>query len=555
MMDRPRLDALIAKGISRMSEDCVISGETLWSRSQLQAAIAEISVALKDKGLEPGDIVGVRMERGAELVAALCGVLMAGGVYLPLDPNYPQARLDYMREDSGAMFEVTAGGVENLPTGRRRHGTDDLAYLIYTSGSTGRPKGVAVTHTNVENFLRSMREEPGLTEQDTLLAVTTPSFDISVLEIFGPLTAGARLVIATEEEVRNGERLSALIARHGVTIMQATPSTWRLMLDAGWQGAPGLKALCGGEELPAPLADQLLAHTGELWNMYGPTETTVWSACAKITRSEDIPLGRAIAATDLRILNEDGSDLPQGEVGEIVIGGAGVTDGYWQRPELNAEKFFTDEMGRRFFRTGDAGLIDNDGRLRFRGRLDRQVKLRGHRIEPEEIERVLKSLPGVQDAAVTVVMEEGAASALIAHLAPKLDLDAMKELAAAQLPAIMVPSQMIGYDALPRLPNGKIDRNTLSIVTAEAAASPSPMTPTEAIIAEVFSGLLKQEVTDTSKHFFELGGHSLLAARALAQLRAKTGTSLPLTFIFEAESITDLAERIDGLTPTEEFEF
>ncbi|WP_370335933.1 AMP-binding protein [Parvularcula marina] len=555
MMDRPRLDALIARGISQMAEDCVISGEVRWSRSQLQAAIAEISVALKDKGLEPGDIVGVRMERGAELVAALCGVLMAGGVYLPLDPNYPQARLDYMREDSGAMFEVTAEGVEKLVTGRRQTGTQGLAYLIYTSGSTGRPKGVAVTHANVENFLRSMSEEPGLTEKDTLLTVTTPSFDISVLEIFGPLTAGARLVIATEEEVRNGDQLSALIAHQGVTIMQATPSTWRLMLDAGWQGAPGLKALCGGEELPATLADQLLARTGELWNMYGPTETTVWSACANITRCEDIPLGRAIAATDLRILNEDGSDLPQGEVGEIVIGGAGVTDGYWQRPELNAEKFFTDEMGRRFFRTGDAGLIDKDGCLRFRGRLDRQVKLRGHRIEPEEIERVLKSLPGVEDAAVTVAMEEGAASALIAHLAPNLDMDAMKELTAAQLPAIMVPSQMIGHDALPRLPNGKTDRNALSTMTADKAASPSPMTPTEAIIAEVFSGLLKQEVTDTSKHFFELGGHSLLAARALAQLRAKTGTSLPLTFIFEAESITDLAERIDGLTPTEEFEF
>ncbi|MEM9233259.1 MAG: AMP-binding protein, partial [Pseudomonadota bacterium] len=315
--DITRIEALVRNGIHAGSGPCVISGGDSWSRDRFLTKMAKVQTSLEGEGMQPGDIIAVRMGRAPKLVAALCGILSSGGVYLPLDPGYPAARLAYMREDSGAMFELTESGISRLASGKRTDETTGLAYLIYTSGSTGKPKGVAVTHANVINFLTSMIERPGLTPDDRLLAVTTPSFDISVLEFFAPLAAGGAVVLADDMQVRDGQALADMIATHHITMMQATPSTWRLLLETGWSGSGDLKALCGGEELTRSLAKDLLPRVGELWNMYGPTETTVWSSCARIMSADDIHLGLPIAATDIHITDDEGQKLGVGEAGEI----------------------------------------------------------------------------------------------------------------------------------------------------------------------------------------------------------------------------------------------
>jgi amino acid adenylation domain-containing protein len=400
---------------------------------ELNRRANQLAHHLRGLGIGPEVLVGICVERSVEMVVGLLGILKAGGAYVPLDPAFPKERIAFMLNDARVPLVLTQESLEANLFGQearlvhldtdaeaiRRHSTEDptgevatdnLAYILYTSGSTGQPKGVQITHGSVVNFLASMCREPGLTERDTLLAVTTLSFDIAGLEIFLPLTMGARLVLMPREVAQDGKRLAEKLATSAATIMQATPATWQMLLEAGWSGIPGLKILCGGEAMPPDLARQLLGRCASLWNMYGPTETTIWSTVHRVDgRGGPVPIGRPIANTQVYVTDRRWQPVPVGVVGELLIGGAGLTRGYLGRPELTTEKFipnpFSDTPGSRLYRTGDLARWLPSGELECLGRLDHQVKVRGFRIEPGEIESVLGQHPGVRQA-VVVAREE-----------------------------------------------------------------------------------------------------------------------------------------------------
>ncbi|MFJ3793115.1 amino acid adenylation domain-containing protein [Kitasatospora sp. NPDC090091] len=446
--------------------EAVRCGREALSYAELDRRSNRLAHRLKRHGVGRDVLVGVCTERSVDLVVALLAVLKAGGAFVPLDPEFPPERLAFMLADSGLPVLLTqrpvadrlpATGAELLcldelhdglhdeprdgllderrdgPGAESSDGLDepvaeqDLAYVIYTSGSTGQPKGVQIPHRALANFLYAMAERPGIGPADALLAVTTHSFDISLLELLLPLAEGARVVVAERAAAADGERLARLLAESGATVMQATPSTWRMLLDAGWPGAPGLRVLAGGEALPADLARRLRAAGVRLWNMYGPTETTIWSAVAEVGDGP-VPLGEPIANTELHVLDDQRRPVPPGVPGELYIGGAGLARGYLGRPELTAERFVPHPFGagpeERLYRTGDAVRRRRDGGLDFLGRLDHQVKLRGFRIELGEIESALAARPEVGAAVVTVREDVPGDQRLVAYLVPAAGADA-----------------------------------------------------------------------------------------------------------------------------------
>ncbi|HYW07111.1 MAG TPA: amino acid adenylation domain-containing protein, partial [Longimicrobium sp.] len=539
----------------------VFGGETL-TYAELDAAADGIARRLRAAGVGPDARVGVCVERGPALVAALLGAWKAGGAYVPLDPAYPSDRLAYMAADAGlaalvvedgtrARFPEIAApvvvlgedGVEDDGANPRVE-PENLAYVIYTSGSTGRPKGVMVPHGAVAAFLHAMRSEPGLEAGDALLAVTTAGFDISVLELFLPLTTGARVVLADRETAADGTRLRRLLERSGANVMQATPATWRMLLDAGWTPGARMKLLAGGDVLPRGVASALTAGGATLWNLYGPTETTVWSTLDRV-RDSAVTIGRAIGGTRTHLL--DGV-RPVGD-GELFIGGAGVTRGYLGRPGLTAERFipdpFSDVPGARMYRTGDGARLRPDGRLDFVGRLDAQVKVRGHRVEPGEVEAALAALPGVSQAAVTA-RDDGDGPRLVGYFVG--DATPATELRAAlraTLPEYMLPSAFVRLDALPLGPSGKTDRRALPAPPTESGAEyRAPGTEVEAALVEAWSEVLGVERVGIDDDFFDLGGHSLLATRVLSRVRQRLGVDLPVRALFQHPTVAALAGAI-----------
>ena len=432
----------------------------------------------------------------------------------------------------------------------------NLAYTIYTSGSTGKPKGVMIEHRSVVNFLLSMQKEPGFREQDVLLAVTTVSFDIAALEIFLPLITGGKVVIARKNEVVDGRLLLKLIQRSGVTTLQATPGTWKLMIDAGWRSTPILRMLCGGESLPRDLANKMLDHGGELWNMYGPTETTVWSSVQKIAPGNGpVLIGPPIANTQFYIVDAKMRLVPIGVPGELLIGGDGLSRGYLNRPELTAERFTENPFlnsGGRVYRTGDLARFREDGTIEFLGRLDSQVKVRGFRIELGEIEHCLVQHEGVHDAVVVTSDEGNGDKRLVACFIPAagavVTVNGLREFLQAKLPAYMIPSFFVEMQTFPLTPNGKIDRKKLPEPgTSRLESSVGYATPQgelEIQLAGIWRKALKVERIGVNDNFFELGGHSLLAAQLFAQIERKLGVNLPLAILFQAPSIRQLSERI-----------
>jgi acyl-coenzyme A synthetase/AMP-(fatty) acid ligase/acyl carrier protein len=388
----------------------------------------------------------------------------------------------------------------------------------------------------VTNFLLAMRERPGMQAGDALLAVTTISFDIAVLELYLPLLVGGRVVIASEGEATDGRQLMRRIDASGITVMQATPATWKLMLAAGWRGSADLRALCGGEALPSALAEKLLERTAELWNMYGPTETTVWSTVARIAPGEPILVGRPIANTTLYVLGAQRELVPIGVPGELYIGGAGVAAGYVNRPELTAERFIDSPFrpGERLYRTGDLVRYRHDGQVEHLGRLDSQVKVRGFRIELGEVESVLRALPDVRDVVVTASEDRLVAFVVLEPRAHATGSQ-LRSAVAQQLPPHMVPAFIVMLDALPLTPNGKVDRKQLPDPTATVAViddHAAPMGPRERTIAAVWSELLGVESVGSSSNFFEIGGHSLLAMEAVALLEERAGIRLEPRSLF-----------------------
>ena len=433
---------------------------------------------------------------------------------------------------------------------------DQAAYVIYTSGSTGVPKGVVVPHRAVVNFLGSMLREPGLGAGDVVVAVTTLSFDISVLELFLALVCGARVVVASADEALDANLLVGVLERSDATVLQATPTTFAMLFAGGWSGRGGLKVLCGGEALSPELAGRLVAGCGPVWNMFGPTETTVWSTVASVTAEAvaatsgpAMSIGRPIANTVCRVLDGRGGLVPVGVPGELHIGGAGVASGYLDRPELTESRFVVDpfDPGGRLYRTGDLARWCRDGTLEFLGRVDLQVKVRGHRIELGEIESALRAHPGVSDA-VVVVDGEGPSARLGAYVV--LDGDDPGDLRGwvrDRLPGYMVPAAVVVLESFPLTPNRKIDRRALPALGATLVApagSTPPQSDVERVVARTVAGVLGFDEVGRDDDFFELGGHSLLATTLLARLSATFGTGLALRPFFADPTVAGLADQL-----------
>ncbi|HEY0022709.1 MAG TPA: non-ribosomal peptide synthase/polyketide synthase [Longimicrobium sp.] len=547
--------------------------------AKLNARANRLAHHLRSLGVVPDARVAVCVERSAEMVVALLAVMKAGGAYVPLDPGHPAERLEYMLADSAPAAvlaqthfrdRVEHTGVPVLEMGADRpewgdHPATDpaiggltpahLAYVIYTSGSTGRPKGVAVPHRGVVNLLRSMRETVAMEPADRLLAVTTYAFDISVLEIFLPLLHGAATIVLPRERAADPAALAEAIRAYAPTVMQATPATWRMLVSAEWAGAPEMRALCGGEALPAELASAVRSRVGALWNVYGPTETTIWSTSQAVRGDSagggQVPIGRPVANTRVYVLDAAGEPVPVGVAGELYIGGAGVVRGYLGRPELTAERFVADPFSRapgaRMYRTGDLTRWRPDGTIEYLGRTDFQVKVRGFRIEPGEIEARLAEHPGVREAAVVAREDLPGDVRLVAYVVGEADAEALRAHLATALPEYMVPAAYVRLDAFPLTPNGKLDRKALPAPEGDAYASrqyEEPAGKIEVALAEIWTELLRVERVGRRDHFFELGGHSLLALQVVSRVREAMEVELPLSTLFEKPVLAALAEEL-----------
>ncbi|QLE41852.1 amino acid adenylation domain-containing protein [Nostoc sp. C052] len=566
----------------------VVFDNQQWTYHELNCRANQLAHHLRSLGVSADVLVGICVERSLEMVVGLLGILKAGGAYVPLDPEYPQERLRFILEDAQVSVLLTQQHlVDKLPEchaqlisldtnwqfisqlTQENPITDvqasNLAYVIYTSGSTGKPKGVQISHKSVSNFLSAMQQRPGITEQDTLLAVTTISFDIAALEIFLPITVGASLVIAPRDVTLDGRELFDLLVKSKATIMQATPATWRLLLDSNFQFSD-LKILCGGEALPWDLVNELLARSASLWNLYGPTETTIWSSVCQLESSESlISIGRPIDNTQIYILDQNLQPVPVGVPGELHIGGAGLARGYLNRPELTQEKFIPNpfeeaggrrqEAGRsRLYKTGDLARYLPDGNIEYLGRIDNQVKIRGFRIELGEIEAALSQHPHVQASCVITREDNRGDKRLVAYIVPQpqvaLTISELRSDLKSKLPDYMVPSAIVILESLPLTPNGKIDRRALPAPEPSSELLEkyvAPRNPIEEILSLIWQQVLKVDLVGRHDNFFELGGHSLLATQLISRVRSSLKVELPLRSLFAAPTIAELSHNIQQL--------
>jgi len=530
-------------------------------------------------GIGPDVLVGICTERSLEMVVGLLGILKAGAAYVPLDPAYPPERLAMVLEDAkvpvlltqklaidhyqlsiincqllclDTEWETITQSSDTNPV--VEIAPENLAYAIYTSGSTGKPKGVAIPHRALINFLNAMRTAPGLAAHEVLLAVTTLSFDIAGLEIYLPLTVGGRVVIANRETAADGRRLMTALDNYGATVMQATPATWRMLIESGWPGRRHFKILCGGEAMPRELANQLLERRAELWNMYGPTETTIWSTVDKIeNKNGTLSIGRPIDNTRIYLSDRHGQIVPVGVHGQLHIGGDGLARGYLNRPELTAEKFIpaagSGTPGARIYNTGDRARYLHDGKIDCLGRSDHQVKIHGFRIELGEIEAVLAQHVAIAQSVVVAREDEPNQKRLVAYVTSKTEsvptTSELREFLLTKLPDYMIPSVFVNLPALPLTPNGKIDRRALpapELGTAKAAADyVAPQNLVEELLTEIWEEVLDVDRAGVTDNFFELGGHSLLAVRLFVEIERSFHRSLPLASIFKAPTIKQLA--------------
>lgn len=550
----------------------------------------QLSHYLQSLGVKTGILVGLCLHRSLDMVVAMMAVLKSGAAYVPIDPRYPQERREYVLENAQISILLTqASLVARLQNHRAdsqpHHGyqlvvldehpapeqmqpksplsvviqPEDLAYVIYTSGSTGKPKGVQVTHRGVANFLASMIQLPGLESRDRVLAITTIAFDIAVLEIFAPLMVGASVIIATEAVAADGDQLLQVLSSQQITLLQATPATWRMLLAVGWEGSPTLKMLCGGEALSRELANRLLVLGASLWNMYGPTETTVWSAVDRVQPGSDsIYLGFPIANTQFYVLDSYQQPVPLGVPGELYIGGDGLARGYLHRPDLTAERFiphpFATETGKRLYRTGDRVRYRPDGNLEFLGRVDFQVKIRGFRIELGEIESVLRQHPDLAEVVLLAREDQPGDQRLVAYVMPKEGCVApslleMRQFLQKQLPDYMLPAAFVVLETLPLTPNGKVDRRALpkpDLLTLHTHHNfVAPRSDLESQISELWGQILGQDRVGIEDNFFELGGHSLLAIQLVSQINQKLGLDISLMQLFQNPTVSKLCENFE----------
>ncbi|MBD2607324.1 non-ribosomal peptide synthetase [Scytonema hofmannii FACHB-248] len=578
---------------------------------QLNTKANQLAHYLRSLGVKSEVLVGICVERSLSMLIGLLAILKAGGAYIPLDPAYPKERLAFILEDAQVPLLLTQASLLSampqhkaqvicLDTDWQANGyktalaiaqqsqenlfseltPENLAYIIYTSGSTGKPKGVQIPHSALSNFLFAMKQKPGLSEEDTLLAVTTYSFDIAALELFLPIIVGGRLVIVSREVASDGMQLSAALADSKATVMQATPATWQLLLVTGWSGNEQLKILCGGEALPAHIAHQLRQRCHSLWNMYGPTETTIWSAVSQIkTDSKVVPIGQAIANTQFYILDQYSRVVPVGVVGELHIGGKGLARGYLNRPELTEEKFIPNPFKRgrgageqgsrggqedqssnseRLYKTGDLARYLANGEIEYIGRIDHQVKIRGFRIELGEIEALISQHSSVRETVVVAADTQSLVAYVVPHTDQTLTITELRGFLEPKLPNYMLPSGFVTLEALPLTPNGKVDRKALPAPDTvrpelEVVYQP-PQTEVEKTIANIWQEVLNVENIGIHDNFFELGGHSLLLVQVHSKLQKRFERDFPLVEMFQYPTVNHLARYLSQES-TEETSF
>jgi amino acid adenylation domain-containing protein len=565
----------------------VFENEQLTYR-ELDIRANQLAHYLQSLGVKPETTVGICVERSLEMIVGVLGILKAGGAYVPLDPAYPQERLNFLMQDAQVAVLLTQERVKgNLPkttahivdldqdwslnsqsidatqlpnSGVAAH---NLAYIIYTSGSTGKPKGVQIPHQNAVNLLSAVQQQPGLTAQDTLLSVTTLSFDIAVAEVFLPLSVGARLVVVSRDVASDGHQLLDQMNQVKATYLQATPATWRLLLAAGWQGSPDMKIVSTGEALPKELANQLLDKGASLWNLYGPTETTIWSTGYQLKSSEDaITIGFPLLNTQTYILDANLQPVPIGISGELHIGGAGLARGYLNRPELTNEKFipnpFNSAPNARLYKTGDLARFLPNGQIECLGRIDYQVKVRGYRIELGEIEAALLKHPAVKEAVVVTKADIAGETSLVGYFVPTTaisddghdQISELRQFLKLKLPGFMVPSRFMPLTAMPLTANGKVDRKALPKIDVSqqlAAHYIAPRTELEQKIVDLWAEVMGIEKIGIHDNFFELGGHSILAIQVIARLRKMMQIDLPVTTLFALPTVADFADRIETI--------
>jgi amino acid adenylation domain-containing protein len=577
------IDAAVA---DRPGHPAVVADDATYTYRELDDRATALAVRVAELGVGPGDRVAVCLGRGADLVTALLAVARAGAAFVPLDPAHPADRIAYVLEDSAPALVLTDGtaaapflkasGTAVLNLSRENPaaasdaeaaalpGTtpDGLAYVIYTSGSTGRPKGVAVGHRALANLVDSLAlRHPGLGPQDRFLALTTLAFDTSLAELLVPLAVGATVHVGRQSLGLSGREVDRYVTRHGITALQATPSRYRALLESSWQGEGRPRLYSCGEAFPPDLAEPLAKRGQSVWNMYGPTETTVYSSVEEIRAGTTrVTVGRPISNTVLRVLDAHGCLVPVGCVGELCIGGDGVAEGYWQRPDLSAERFVRDPYaadGARMFRTGDHARTLADGRVEVLGRMDRQLKLRGYRIEPGEIEEVL--LEGPEVAAAAVAVRDGR---LVAWTVPA-DRDApaaperLRERLRHRLPSYMIPEVLVVLDELPLTPAGKTDLLALAVPDTDTSApapaaggSPVPQEGLEALVTRLFKEVLALNEVGPDDDFFELGGDSLRAMRLAARIQAELGSDFDVELLFDYSTVREVAAGLAGITGT-----
>ncbi|WP_047245794.1 type I polyketide synthase [Maribacter thermophilus] len=530
-------------------------------------------------GTKPGDLIGVCLPRSGDVLITFIAIMKCGATYVPLDPAHPSHRLEFMLSDSDAKFLITTTELSEIFSSDHKKilkdqsiekieefstdspkiavAMDTLVYMIYTSGSTGQPKGVPISHKNLVNVLCSMIDEPGITEEDRILAINIFSFDMCGVEIYAPLVKGACIVMADNDMVLDNHVLLNIIINEKITFMQATPTRWQLILNAGWGQRVNLKALTGGEPISKKLANELLDRCTSVWNMYGPTETTIWSSLKRIERDDEIiTVGKSIANTAIYILGKNGELVPSGTIGEIAIAGTGTAIGYWKRPDLTEEKFientFQPEKGKVLYKTGDLGKILPNGEIQCLGRIDQQVKVRGHRIELGEIEAFIDKLPHIQKSIVVVNTSMTGEPQLVSYIKSDKKLKDMPDFhkkIREMLPDYMVPSFYVQVDEFSKTASGKIDRNALPEPKYERpdylAPFVKPSTKYQKLIAEVWLEVLRIPSIGIDDNFFEIGGTSILGQKAIVILQKKLNTSIPITKLYQFPTIRKLAAHLE----------
>ncbi|WP_338249967.1 non-ribosomal peptide synthetase [Dictyobacter halimunensis] len=553
-------------------------GEKQLAYQELNQQANQLARLLQHRGIHPGASIGICLERSADMLVAILAILKAGATYIPLDPDYPESRLKFIIQDANIAMLITRQalqerfqftGTRNLCLDQEnaaieQEARDNLnlqvaaeqpAYLIYTSGSTGTPKGVSIPHSALNNFLDYMQKKFQLTEHDMVMAISSLSFDISALELFLPLSSGACIKLIRRQEATDGRLLVKLIDQSDITLMQATPSTWHMLIAAGWQGKPTATLLCGGEALPLDLAQQLARRGRELWNVYGPTEATIWATLCQIeAETQHISLGQPMDNVSLYVLDKQLQLVPIGVPGELYIGGEGIAHGYHHRPALTATSFlpdpFTGRPGARMYKTGDVVRYRYDHQLEYLGRADFQVKVRGHRIELGEIEACLERLPTVKQAVVTVHENQSHDQRIVAYLqtTAALTVAEVRQHLQRELPTYMVPSAFIMLDEWPLTPNGKIDRRVLPAPDVEQEGQSEfvlPINHVEEVLVQLWTQLLGIDQVSTNWNFFQLGGHSLLGTQLMIRIAETLKVELPLRTLFEDPTISGLAGAIE----------